>query len=369
MEIHFFSSMPYATFHDDFPDITIHENFFAYRGKPGNVLSVQFRQLSFVLRFPKFAAWAGKILRSVPGEMCREDQLAKVIRDVNPDIIHSLETQHAGYLVAQVAKRSESIPYWIHSTWGIDLHYFGDKPGHMERIKEVLGQVDELVVEGERDRELAANMGHRGPLHVFPSVGGGFVINEEELTPPSKRRTLLVKGAQDEIRRGLQAIEGLIRCGDLLHNYRIVLYNSCKVTRELAVKLASETGADLTVLSHVPQEEMINWNRQARVSITINLSDGVPNSMLEAMSVGCFPIQSDTSMGSEWITDQVTGLLVHPEETDAIAGAIRRALTDDAMVDAAAEANISRIRKNLEYTYQKERALGMYLQASLNKDL
>jgi glycosyltransferase involved in cell wall biosynthesis len=86
--------------------------------------------------------------------------------------------------------------------------------------------------------------------------------------------------------------------------------------------------------------------------------------MLEAMTMGAFPVQSDTQSTSEWITDGVNGLLVNAADPSSIAAAIRQALRDDALVDKAAEFNVRLIEKRLDLSVVKPRVIDMYTRAA-----
>ncbi len=76
--------------------------------------------------------------------------------------------------------------------------------------------------------------------------------------------------------------------------------------------------------------------------------------------MGSLPIQSWTSAADEWIEDGVTGLLVPPEDSDVVELAIRRALTDDALVDRAAVLNWETAQRRLRYEDLRQRAVAMY---------
>ncbi len=76
--------------------------------------------------------------------------------------------------------------------------------------------------------------------------------------------------------------------------------------------------------------------------------DGISQSFLEALLMGSFPIQSDTGCACEWAEDGATALLVPPEEPAAVAAALRRTLTDDALVDGAAARSLEVARRRLE---------------------
>jgi glycosyltransferase involved in cell wall biosynthesis len=76
--------------------------------------------------------------------------------------------------------------------------------------------------------------------------------------------------------------------------------------------------------------------------------------------MGSFPIQSWTSCANEWVADGETGFLVPPEDPEVVEQAIRKALTDDALVDRAAEANYHTIAGRAEYRSLRRKTIEMY---------
>jgi glycosyltransferase involved in cell wall biosynthesis len=116
----------------------------------------------------------------------------------------------------------------------------------------------------------------------------------------------------------------------------------------------------MRVLPRSPHETILEHFGRARVAIGVNSTDGVPNAMLEAMTMGAFPVQSDTESTAEWITDGRNGLLVHSDDPADIAHAIRRALTDDVLVERAAELNAQLVTQRLDISVIKPRVLEMY---------
>jgi glycosyltransferase involved in cell wall biosynthesis len=84
---------------------------------------------------------------------------------------------------------------------------------------------------------------------------------------------------------------------------------------------------------------------QARVLIGLSISDGLPTTVLEAMALGVFPIQSSTSCVKEWVENGKTALVVSPHDTREVADAVVRAISDDSLVDSAAETNLRTVRE------------------------
>ena len=82
-----------------------------------------------------------------------------------------------------------------------------------------------------------------------------------------------------------------------------------------------------------------------RRCIAVSVTDGISTSMLEAMAMGAFPIQSNTACADEWFTDGVGGFLVDPNDVDIIAARLSHALCDDNLVDTAARINRTTLHK------------------------
>jgi glycosyltransferase involved in cell wall biosynthesis len=99
---------------------------------------------------------------------------------------------------------------------------------------------------------------------------------------------------------------------------------------------------------------------KARISIGLSISDGISTSLLEAMAMGSFPIQSYTACANEWIEDQISGFIVPPEDPEIIEQAIRKALADDNLVDSAAEANYLTIAQKADYKILQQTTIDTY---------
>lgn len=276
------------------------------------------------------------------------DHLCRVIETVKPDLIHSLETQSAGYCLSEAKLRIKNhFPTWVHSIWGSDLYLFGRLVDHQPKIRRVLENCDFVLCESERDKRLAKVMGYKGPdTPIIQSAGGLDVL--EKLNNPSKRTIILVKGYQGIMGRSLVALRSLARAASHLSRFEIIVYSALSggETDISARLLASDTGLKVTVLPYkVARHELMGYFQRSRIHLGISISDGMPNAMLEAMSAGAFPIQSTTSAADEVITHKKNGFLVPAEDPDVIAKYIIRAVEDDGLVDRAADYNRTLIKK------------------------
>jgi glycosyltransferase involved in cell wall biosynthesis len=299
-------------------------------------------------------------------------RLARTIRRIKPDLLHTLETQGAGYLGEevrrQIGEKKGEWPKWWHTNWGSDIYLFGRLPEHKPRIEAVLAACNYYSCECQRDVKLAREFGFKGEVFpVYPNSGGfsPAFLNalRKDVVVPSKRKTILLKGYQGWFGRALVGIHALGKCADLLNGYRLVIYTNIKTVEvEIAATLlAQSTGTELVLLPvGTRNDEILNYQGTARISIGLSICDAISTAVLEAMAMGAFPIQSDTSGAGEWITDGETGFIVPPEDPEIIAQAIRKALTNDDLVDSAAVVNYEKILRDADYEKLKDLTIQSY---------
>jgi glycosyltransferase involved in cell wall biosynthesis len=296
--------------------------------------------------------------------------LVRLIRRLKPDIVHSLEIQHAGYLAWSAKKvMGAAFPVWIVTNWGSDIYLFGRLSKHRQRIKEVLAFCDYYSCECERDVQLAKDLGFQGRvLPVIPNTGGFDLkrLRQWSHIPPSSRRVILVKGYQHFAGRALFALRAIALCSDLLKSYRILIYNSSPDVEIAAEILSLDTGIAVEIVPPCSHDEMLQLYGRSRIYVGLSISDAISTSLLEAMVMGAFPIQSGTSCANEWIEDGVSGLIVPPEDPHLVAQALRRALVDNELVDRAAECNAQVCTEHLAYEKIQAQATDFYRQAANN---
>jgi glycosyltransferase involved in cell wall biosynthesis len=307
---------------------------------------------------------AGYFLRRIFKQ--RAGRLAALIRTLKPDVIHSFELQTQSYHLLPVAEMlGGSLPApWIVTTWGSDIFYFQKFPAHLGRIKELLAKCDYLIPDCRRDEALARELGFKGQVPLILPGSGGYPVDEMRKRavagPVADRRLIMVKGYQGWAGRAQEVLEAVAMCADLLPEYEIVVYAASPAIAPQVERLRFDLGLHIRIVPRRPHGEILALFGRARIAIGVNITDGVPNAMLEAMTMGAFPIQSDTESTAEWITHGENGLLVKPGNPQQIAEAIRRALLDDALVDAAALRNASILRERLELSAVRKKVVAMY---------
>jgi len=296
----------------------------------------------------------------------RVESFVKLVNELKPDILHSLEMQHESYPLLE-AKRELGGRFrmpWVYSSWGSDIYHFINQPEHRDRIKSVLNECDYHIADCERDVRLAKENGFKGEtLGVFPTAGGYDVKKLRgliEVESVSDRKTIALKGYQHWAGRALTALRALRLCADLLKDYTVEIYLADKQVRKFAREFSLSTGVPVKIIQHAQNIEILKLFGRSRISIGMSITDGTPNTMLEAMIMGAFPVQSDTISTAEWITGGENGFLVPPEDVEYTAQAIKRALSDDELVNRAAGLNKELTLKRINYAIVQPQIVNLY---------
>ena len=291
--------------------------------------------------------------------------LASLIDKLKPDIVHSMEFQHGSYLVLQCkALVRTRFPLWLATNWGSDIFYFGRQNGHRIQIERMLGEIDFYSCECHRDIFLAQSFGYRGPvLTVLPNTGGFNLEHVAKLRsglPPSRRKRIMVKGYEHFAGRAMRALAILEEIADQLKDFEVVLYSVGEAPLVRAIELNKRGTLKIKIVGWATHDEMLAKFGSARVYLGLSISDAISTSVLEAMSMGAFPIQTNTSCCDEWFDDGIGGFIVSPVDNDMIKDRLLRALADDELVDTAAQVNQRTVTRRLDRDKLGPRVVGFY---------
>lgn len=284
--------------------------------------------------------------RGVDGRVA---DLARVIEEIRPDLIHSHETAISGAVTFQARQRLGGFDApWLATNWGSDLFWNGRAPHVVPRLREILGACDYYCAECHRDIALARGLGFRGRvLGVWPVAGGVDPQLAERLRAPgptSSRRAIAFKGVGGFIGGAGVGLEAIERCAPLLRGWELCGYQMDEAVVGPARELAEAVGMRYTQMSaenlrQSPYEAILAMHGRSRVSLNLNRTDGVSSSFFEALVMGSLPLQGHGSCGYEVTPHGHGALFVDSRDADAVADALARAVTDDALVDGAARIN------------------------------
>lgn len=275
-------------------------------------------------------------------EVTADEFLESLINKINPNIIHSLEMQSCSYPIYKTMLKYPSIK-WVYSCWGSDLFYYKNFAWHKKRITKILSRLDYLLTDCNRDLIIAKHLGFKGiHLGIIPG-GSGYDFNtiKDHIVPFSTRRIILVKGYEHKFGKALNVIKALEKNLELHSKYEIVVFGAHEVVINYVVK--HNLNFKVYGRHELNHQSVMELFGKARIYIGNSISDGLPNTLLEAFVTGAFPIQSNPGkVTEEIITDNVNGLIIRdPGNIEAISRLIEKALVNDYLLETASKLNQS----------------------------
>lgn len=286
-------------------------------------------------------------------------RLRGFIQRVKPDLIHAMRIPYEAMMAADAYS---GVPLVV-STWGNDFTLHAPSTRLMSHYTRwTLQAADGLHADCDRDIRLAREwgFGESKPDLVAPGNGG---IRTDIFYPPAKavEEPVIVNP------RGFRPYvcnEAFFKAIPLVLEkqpkakfvFALMAGESQAVqwTRELEIQHAVEL---LPALSHA---SMAGVFRRAQIVASPSIHDGTPNTLLEGIACGCFPVAGDLESIREWITPDQNGLLFDPTHPPSIAGAIVDAIENKSLRQTAAGLNQKMIAARAEYGQNMRRAEEFY---------
>jgi glycosyltransferase involved in cell wall biosynthesis len=249
------------------------------------------------------------------------------------------------------AATPDSIPLVV-SIWGNDLTLHANGSVWMKRItRRVLKRSDGLLADAQRDIRLGLEWGFRNANLALVVPGNGGVRTDIFFPPPARNEKQIVlnpRGIRDYVRNDtfFQAIPLVLEKQPAVVFQCAAMAGSPEaLTWVKRLKIAGS----VELLEPCPQAQMAELFRGASIVVSPSSHDGTPNTLLEAMACGCFPVAGDLESLREWITPGENGLLIDPSNPRALADAILSVLEKPLLRDAAKIKNSQIIAARAEY--------------------
>lgn len=295
--------------------------------------------------------------------------LAQIVRRWRPDIVQTLGlAQGEFYFGARQRYGLSGMGKWVLQTrGGSDLALSHLDPERREEIGRVLRACDQLLSDNLQNFRIARELGvGEEQLSVIGTVPGTGGIDVDALARrwhgrPSERRLILwPKAYECPWSKALPVFEALKLCWEQIRPCEIELLAMSPETRMWFWTLPEEIRASCRTRERIPREEALELMTQARVMLAPTLVDGVPNSMYEAMAAGAFPIVSPIETILPVVAAERNVLFARNLYPEEIAGALARAMTEDGLVDAAAERNLALVREVADRAEVRGRVVAFY---------
>jgi len=290
------------------------------------------------------------------------------IERVKPDLIHAMRIPYEGMLAADAYT---GIPLIV-STWGNDFTLHAPSTSMMSHYTRWTMEVaDALHSDCLRDVRLAKEWGFSvdKPYLVAPGNGGirsdVFYPNKEPLEEPVilNPRGFRPYVRNDSFFKAIPLVLAKYPNAKFLCTSMAGEAQALEWIRELntpALASGASVAHAVELLAPVPHAEMANIFRRAQIVVSPSVHDGTPNTLLEAMACGCFPVASDLESIREWITPNENGLLFDSTNPQSIADAIIIAIENKNLRMAAAGLNREIIASRAEYSQNMQRAEEFY---------
>lgn len=293
-----------------------------------------------------------------------QKELLELIHSLQPDVVHALRIPYEGMLASVTPTR---IPLLI-STWGNDLTLHANANTLMGRLtRQTLLRADGLLSDTAIDVTRAAEWGFDPAKASLVVVGNGGLDLEElqeavkGVKPADPPQIINPRGIRSYVRTDtfFQAIPLVLKRHPQVQFVCTSMANQ-KEALDWVTKLGIE--ANVRLLGYLSQHEL--WQETARslASVSISTHDGTPNTLLEAMALGCLPICGDLPSIREWITPGQNGLLVPADNPAALAEAICRATEDTVLRSTAAKLNKTKIGQNAALASTRSKIAEFYTQ-------
>ncbi len=261
-----------------------------------------------------------------------QSRFRAIVEDINPDLIHALRIPFEGMLAAMT---KTAIPIVV-SVWGNDLTLHARGSSLMaNQTRRTLGRADGLIADTARDIRLSHEWGFAtgNPTLVVPG-SGGVRLDEINNSEPGELPEEFADVPIVVNPRGQRP--GSLRQDVFFQSIPLVLEESPN-TMFICPNLAKDPEAErflklLGIQSNtrlwprLDRGQMWTLLKKAQVFVSPSIHDGTPNSLLEAMACGVFPVVGNIESMKEWIETGVNGILVDASSPNAIARGILGAL-------------------------------------------
>ncbi|HUH96752.1 MAG TPA: glycosyltransferase family 4 protein [Anaerolineales bacterium] len=286
-------------------------------------------------------------------------RLRGFVQRVNPDLVHAMRIPYEGMLAADAF---DGTPLLV-SVWGNDFTLHAPSTALMSHYTRWTMQVaDALHADCYRDIRLAKHWGFEPskPTLVVPGNGG---VRTDVFYPPSP-------AVDEPVIFNPRGFRAYVRNDVFFRSIPPVLKKHPNA-KFICAAMANEPQAlqwvdrlgireSVALLPALPHRQMADVFRRAQIVVSPSLHDGTPNSLLEGMACGCFPIAGDLDSIREWITSGRNGLLTDAADPKKLAAALLEGLENKNLRDQAAGLNRKTITDRAEYARTMKQVENFY---------
>ncbi len=286
--------------------------------------------------------------------------LKKIINEWKPDIVHAHYASSYGLIGALL-----NFHPFVLSVWGTDVFEFPKKNFLSKLIlKFVFQKADKLLSTSKCMADEVSKYTTK-KINIIP-----FGV-DVELFKKSGRRSLfdkndIVIGTVKKLEK-VYCIDKLIKAFSILISQhpelslKLLIVGSGTMEKELkslAKKMSLEK--DIYFTGYIPNELTINYYSEMDAAVFLSTNESFGVSILEANACEVPVVATNVGGFKEIIIDQITGILVEPDDPAAAAIAIERIITNKELCLSLTNAARERICEKYEQSKSIARLISIY---------
>ena len=299
--------------------------------------------------------------------------LRRVLREVQPDVVHAGPIQSAAFLAALAGAKP-----LVTMSWAFDLLFDVEKNRRYAWATDyAFKRTDVLVADCETIAQLAVRRGFpRNRILTFP-----WGIDLEKYSPGEDQAGLRARRGWEDafVLLHLRAWEPIYGV-DVLAKAFVLAAQQCPELRLFLLGNGSMAGQIRQIFmqggmldkvhfgGHVGQDDLPNYYRAADLYLSASHSDGSSVSLMEALGCGTPVLVSDISGNKEWIEPGVQGWLFKDGSVESLAQGIIHAVEKRRVLKKLGEYARQRAEERADWPKNfktllaaYEMAIGMYL--------
>jgi glycosyltransferase involved in cell wall biosynthesis len=290
------------------------------------------------------------------------DRLRGFIERVKPDLVHAMRIPYEGMLAADAYT---GIPLVV-SIWGNDFTLHAPSTRLMSHYTRwTMHVADALHADCQRDLRLAREWGfsEEKPDLVAPGNGG---VRTDIFYPPAKAVEAHIiinpRGFRPYVRNDVffKAIPLVL---EKQPNAKFIFALMAGESQAIQWIQELNIGHAVELLPPLSHAQMADAFRRAQIVASPSIHDGTPNTLLEGIACGCFPVAGDLESIREWVMPDQNGLLFDSNDPHSIANTIVSVLKNKNLRQKAADLNQDMITARAEYKHNMQRVEEFYRKA------
>jgi glycosyltransferase involved in cell wall biosynthesis len=305
------------------------------------------------------------INRQFPGILFNTRKIKKLLREIQPDLLHAHFATHYGYWGA-----CSGFHPFIVSAWGDDVLIHPKKFWLSWFVHRALHSADAITCDGENSKQAMLDQGvENNKIHViFHGVDTKKFsqrYRSEELMKDLFNNThpvvICLRGFNP-----IYNVETLIRAiPQITAGYPDVnfLIAGAGYEESRIKELAGHLGVagSIRFVGWLTHEQLPAYLASADIYVSVSLSDGgVAVSTFEAMASGVAPIVTDVGDNSLWIQDGKNGFIIPPKRPDLLAEKILWLLKRAPVREEFGSSNRRLVEERLDYYKEMKKVHILY---------